>query len=258
MTEVARYDPDAVVPAQAPKMTPPSGFMTPMEMIQTALSNGSGIEVIDKLMSLQERWEANQGRKAFDMAISAAKGEIPPIIKDRTVDFTSSKGRTHYRHESLAGIAKVVDPILGKYGLSYRFRTQQDGRAVTVTCVVSHRDGYSEETTLSAGADESGNKNTIQQVGSTITYLQRYTLRAALGLSATDDDDGKQADAAASPNITEAQYIELQGLIDAAGVKEQVILDAANVAALHFLPQSKHPSIVKKLNATIKANEASE
>ena len=49
-----------------------------------------------------------------------------------------------------------------------------------MTCVVSHRLGHSEENTLTAGRDESGNKNNIQAVGSTITYLQRYTLKAAL------------------------------------------------------------------------------
>ena len=53
-----------------------------------------------------------------------------------------------------------------------------------MTCVLSHRDGHFEETTLTAGRDDSGKKNAIQQVGSTITYLQRYTLKAALGLAA--------------------------------------------------------------------------
>ena len=66
--------------------------------------------------------------------------------------------------------------------LSYRWRTTSEiNQPVSVTCIVSHRSSYSETNTPSAGRDDSGKKNSIQQVGSTITYLQRYTLKAALG-----------------------------------------------------------------------------
>src|SRR5690242_5808471 len=101
----------------------PSPAITPMDMLNNAVERGADITVLEKLMALQERWEANQARKAFDEAMAAAKAEIPTIRKNRTVDFTSTKGRTHYRHEDLAEIAETVNPILSKHGLSYRFRT---------------------------------------------------------------------------------------------------------------------------------------
>jgi hypothetical protein len=148
--------------------------------------------MVDKMLGLVERFEASNARKAFDAALADAKAEIPVIAKSRTVDFTSSKGRTHYRYEDLAEIAKTVNPILGKHGLSYRFRTTaQPNEPVVVTCIISHRLGYYEENTLTGPRDESGNKNSLQQVGSTLTYLQRMTLKAALGLAAAEDDDGK-------------------------------------------------------------------
>src|SRR6184192_1899984 len=92
--------------------------VTPMAMIDRALSSNATPETLERLLALQERWEASQARKAFDEAMSAAKAEIPVISKNRTVDFTSNAGRTHYRHEDLAEIARTVNPILGKYGLS--------------------------------------------------------------------------------------------------------------------------------------------
>ena len=105
--------------------------------------------------------------------MAAAKAEIPVIAKNRTVDLTSPKGRTHYKHEDLAEIARTVTPILAKHGLSYRYRTSSvPNEPVTVTCIVSHRGGHAEENILAAGRDESGNKNSIQAIGSTITYLQ--------------------------------------------------------------------------------------
>jgi hypothetical protein len=164
---------------------PPAQPITPMEMLNTALTRGADISVLEKLMALQERWEANQARKAFDAAIAEAKGEIGPIVRN-------AKGHNDKRYADFSAIARTVDPILAKHGLTYRFRTEQTDR-IHVTCILSHRDGHSETTTLAGPADNSGSKNAIQAIGSTLTYLQRYSLVQALGLAASNDDDGKSA-----------------------------------------------------------------
>lgn len=210
--------------------TPPPGELTPMLMLDRAVASGASVETLEKLMGLQERWEANQARKAFDNAIAAAKAEIPVILKSREVDFTSTKGRTHYRYEDLAGIVRTVDPILAKHGLSCRFRTATDAGAVTVTCILSHRDGHSQENTLSASRDESGNKNSIQAVGSTITYLQRYTLKAALGLAAAADDDGAAADS--GEKVSAEQRDQLIALADEFSVDKAAFCKWAEVPSL--------------------------
>jgi hypothetical protein len=166
-----------------------------MDLVSMALQNGASMEVLERLFALQERNEANAARRAFDGAVSAAKAEIPVIIKDRQVDFANKGGgRTTYKHEDMASIAKVIDPILGRHGLSYRFRTPPTGQAnwITVTIVLAHRDGHSEENSMSGPSDTSGNKNPLQAIESTVTYLQRYLLKAALGIAAGHDDDGRQ------------------------------------------------------------------
>lgn len=225
-----------------------SAALTPMGMIDRAVSSGASIETIEKLMGLQERWEANQGRKAFDNAMAAAKAEIPVILKNREVDFTSSKGRTNYRFEDLAGIANAVTPILAKYGLSYRFRTSSPpNEPVSVTCIISHRDGYSEENTLSAGRDDSGNKNSIQSIGSTVTYLERYTLKAALGLAASDEDDGAMADV--GPHISREQVDALLALADEVDADLERFCNYAGINSVPELPASKFDAAMKMLEA---------
>lgn len=228
--------------------------VTPMSMIDRAVERGADVAMIEKLMELQERNDRNIGRRAFDQAMAKAKAEIPPIIKNRHVVYANRSGdKTDYRHEDLAEIAKTVDPILSRYGLSYRFRTAQGATGITVTCIVSHEQGYSEETLLSSGADSSGGKNSIQAVGSTVTYLQRYTLKAALGLAAAQDDDGKEADKRiGNDNITSDQWAELSALIEAAGIPEEVVLGAEKISALDFLPSRRFESVKAKLQTTIK------
>lgn len=173
--------------------------ITPMDMLSRAVESNAGLEMVEKLMSLQERWETGQARKAFDRAIAAAKAKITPIQRN-------AKGHNDKRYADFAAIAKVVDPILSEHGLSYRFRTAQ-GERISVTCILSHEDGHSEETTLSGPPDSSGNKNPIQSIGSTLSYLQRYSLIQMLGLAAANDDDGKAA--GAGDKITDQQALEL-------------------------------------------------
>jgi hypothetical protein len=227
--------------------------ITPMDMLDQAVSRGADIGVLEKLMGLQERWEANQARKAFDAAMADAKAKIPPILKNRKVDFTSQKGRTNYRHEDLGEIAKTVDPILAEFGLSYRFNTETAGGTVSVTCIVSHRDGHSERNTLSGAHDQSGNKNSIQAVGSTITYLQRYTLKAALGLAASNDDDGAKTEPRVEDTsaITEAQASVIRELVEKSKLEIEQFCGHWKVEAIPDIPMIKFNDVVSSLRRRI-------
>lgn len=230
----------------APLQPAQNSAITPMEMLDRAVSSGAGIETIEKLMNLQERWEKNQARKSFDDAMASAKAEMPVIFKNREVDFTSAKGRTHYRHEDMAGIAKIVDPILTKYGLSYRYRTSSPvNEPVTVVCIMSHRLGHSEETTLTGPRDETGNKNNLQAVGSTVTYLQRYTLKAALGLAVSSDDDSKTSDNTA---VTQEQADEIKALIVSVGADIGKFLTAFQIEKVEELAARRFEEAKTRLN----------
>ena len=191
----------------------PTAPITPQAMLSTAVARGD-TALAEKLMDLHERWEARNARKAFDTAIAAAKAEIPVIYKNR--EMNAGSGRTTYRYEDMAAIATAINPVLSKHGLGYRFRTKAEPDLVTVTCVVFHADGHSEENTLCGRPDTSGSKNAIQSLGSAVTYLQRYALKAALGLAASADDDGTGNGSPAGGNlntISEEQVVKLAELI---------------------------------------------
>lgn len=240
------------VPADRTPMT--SAALTPMEMLDRALSQNAPVETLSKLMDLQERWERNQARKAFEDAMANAKAEIPEIKKARKVDFTSTKGRTNYQYEDLASIMSVVAPILSKYGLSVRYRTTAEpNQPIVVTCIVSHRMGHSEENTLMAARDESGNKNSIQSIGSTVTYLQRYTLKAALGLAAAADDDGGRAGETEdqAKKITEAQASVIRELIEKGDLETSVFCARWQVEAVTDIPLRQFNEVVGSLRQRV-------
>ena len=153
---------DAPMPAKAATPSLPA-------ILQGVMSDPTAsIERLNAAFDFYQRLETAAARKAFEAAMAEAKAEFEPIVKRHTVSYGAGKGG--YVHEDLADIEAAVKPSLSKYGLSYRFRgTSRPNEPVSVTCVLTHRDGHLEETTLSAGADNSGGKNSIQSIGSAIT-----------------------------------------------------------------------------------------
>jgi hypothetical protein len=211
--------------------------ITPMDMLNRAVSSGADLDMIEKLMNLQERWEAGNARKAFERALASAKGEIPIVIRNAT-------GHNEKKYADFAAIAKAIDPILGRHGLSYRFKTLQTEKTITVTCVLFGH-GHSEETALTAGADTSGNKNAIQAIGSTLTYLQRYSLVQMLGLAAAKDDDGAMSTGDA---IGLEQVEELVALADEVGADKEAFCRYFKVGGFADISTNDFPRAVAALN----------
>ena len=154
--------------------------ISPPQMLAIAVEKGASIKQLEKLMDLQERWEANEAKKAYTAAMSDFRGRCPTIVKTR---------KAH--NNMYAGLAETIEQIkdlLAECGLSHSWTTDVQGDVITVTCRVTHVGGHSESTSLPASPDTSGSKNAIQAVGSTVTYLQRYTLFSILGLASQEDD----------------------------------------------------------------------
>lgn len=189
---------------------------------------------------------AEQSRKAFDKAIAEAKAQIKPIARNAT-------GNNDKKYADFSAIAREVDPILGALGLSYRFRSEQvDGR-IAVTCRLGHKDGHAEETTLFGPPDKTGNKNDIQAIGSTLTYLQRYSLVLMLGLAASNDDDGQRSamqsgDPDPLATIDEKQQAVIRALLDETKSNVGVFLEVAKAESVSDILAKDFDNLVKLLN----------
>jgi hypothetical protein len=223
------------VPYQEPADAPPSGRELGsasgggglLVMIERLATNPQlNIEVFDRLLAARRQEEDRAAERAFYAALAEAKGEFTPIIKTRLVDFQhkDGRGRTHYKYEELADIAAIVDPVLSRHGIVYFHRTEQQGPAgkIRVFCTLAHADGFTKENHIDGVEDQSGQKNANQMVTSTATFLQRATLKQALGIAAGRDDDNRSL--GASPRISESQAAELKQLIDQTGRSQANVL----------------------------------
>lgn len=163
----------------------------PDTLLAMAIQNGADVEKLEKLMLLQERWNAQQAKTAYYGALAEFQAVCPILRRTKEVAYN----KTAYKYAPLSEIVDTIRGPLKASGLSYRWEIE-DKDSIVVTCIITHVQGHSERTSMSAEPDDSGAKNLIQQRGSSVSYLQRYTLIGGLGITSADtDDDGKSSGA---------------------------------------------------------------
>jgi hypothetical protein len=156
-------------------------------------------DTLRELLAVQKDFEANEARKQYAQALVDLKRNLPSTIsRDKEVSFKS----TFYTHASLGNVLSQIEQPLAQCGFTITWETGNNGRDVSVTCRLLHCAGHSESTTLTAPNDTSGAKNPIQAVGSTVTYLQRYTVLALLGLTTADMPNADQAPESSEPDVS--------------------------------------------------------
>jgi hypothetical protein len=122
-------------------------------------------------------------------ALAVAQGSIQPAIRDRTNPAFKSS------YADLASTWDACRVALSTNGLAV---SQHPGRledgSVTVTTMLLHRSGQHITSVCSALPRDASPAS----VGSVVTYLRRYGLAAAVGVS-PEDDDGQAASQPAAP-----------------------------------------------------------
>lgn len=168
--------------------------LTPMDLLQMAVSQNLDVEKLERLMQLQREWKKDQAREAFVEAMNAFKKSPPVIAKNKHVKITPkdpTKYGAEYDHATLDNVCDKITKALSAHGISHRWTIDDSTQPMKVTCVLTHELGHSEETAMRGNPDETGSKNALQARSSTVTYLERYTLLAATGLATgVPDDDG--------------------------------------------------------------------
>jgi hypothetical protein len=192
---------------------------SPAATMLAALKQGVNPEQIAQMMALQERWEANEARKAYNTAFAAFKAEAVRIVRNRKVDNGPLAGKSY---AELHSVVDALTPALSRHGLSASWRLTKDEKDwLEVTCTLRHSLGHEETVSMGGPPDAGGAKNAIQARASTKSYLERYTLKAICGVAEGGDDDdgngGAATDAASDPVLQtgrDAAMKSMQALTD--------------------------------------------
>ena len=223
-------------------------------IISKALSTDVDIDKLTALMEMKERYDKSQAKKDFVLAMSEFKAECPTVLKT---------ARSHTStYADLGMMIEAVTPVLSKHGLSHSWGFKQNFEnnkmLIEVTCTITHKAGHSESVALVSYPDSGGKMNEIQRIGSTTTYLERYTFVAITGLAVKKmDDDGNSAvgkkEAPARETISEKSLEELRKLVDGmsekAADKFNAVLRKRGTPTLHDVLEIDVESIKTWINA---------
>lgn len=197
-------DEHAIVKAETieiqPRQAEDSDVLHPM--VRAMMSRPDfGPEEMGKMMELQERWERGQAEKAYHAARARLLADLPPVVKkNKRVVFNS----TRYSYADLPQIMRSVMPALERHGFSLSWRNDGDGRAESVTCILTHCGGHSESNTRRCVVEQKKGTSAVQSAQATVTYLQRQALAALLGVVTDDMPDADQRRPASSPDHIDA------------------------------------------------------
>lgn len=123
---------------------------------------------------------------ALAAALAAAQASFPPIPRDKEVTVESKTGKSYkFKYAPLDSILNAVRKPLADNGLAIT-QLLDDGDLVTT---LLHKDGGA----LSGRITLPNTGDSVQALGSAITYLRRYSIQAVLGIAAEEDDDGNRA-----------------------------------------------------------------
>jgi hypothetical protein len=182
-------------------------------LIEMAITQGADIDKLERLMQLQERYDAKNAKAGYLAAVSLFQANCPKIKKLK-------KGHNS-KYAPLEDIIEQVKSVLFNAGLSYSFSQTQDAGQITVSCHLSHIDGHTETVFLTSDHDKSGGKQAIQALASTVTYLRRYTFTGVTGIVPSDEDsDGRIESGKVIEHCESAQVIKINELIAQTGVDE--------------------------------------
>jgi len=185
-----------MVPGEQPPPMPP---ITPMVLIQQALASGVGVEALERLQVMAERAEDRQAEKDFNNALSSFQDVCPEIRRTQWGGKSGPQSKGQYQYAGLAeDILPVVRPLLAQNGLSYSWdhEVSGDGKMLKTTFILRHASGHSQRTLCTLPtASQSALQNAQQAMGSSMSYGDRYSMIAGLGLAGCNhDDDAAAAD----------------------------------------------------------------
>lgn len=214
--------------------------VTPSRLLQVAVEQGQDLEKLEKLMELERSWKADVAREAFYQALTDFKKEELRVTKDKeNVQYGS-------RYTSIGNLVNTVNTVMAPFGLSARWEIDQE-KGIKVTCILSHTLGHSESVAMSGPPDESGKKNQLQQIKSTITYLESSTFQAVTGVVSQDgfDDDANTA----TELLSADEIADIEALITEVDADREAFLKYCKATSIESIPKRKFKVAIAALEA---------
>lgn len=253
MTSVREISVQAQAPLdiQRPNMRVHGNSASLLDVISRAASDpNTDVDKLQKLLDMYERVTATEAKRAYMEALANVQTELP-VIPERGA-IKNREGSVQSRYALWEDVNDAIKPVLSRHGLALSFRTGFEADKIIVIGVLTHKDGHSEQTTISLPSDTSGSKNAVQAVGSSTSYGKRYTAAALLNITSREEKDDDAQSAISNGCITDAQIETLQDLIERSSADIEKFTAFLGVTALAEIKTKDYRRAVEALNTKLR------
>lgn len=183
------------------------------------------VEIFERVIAAQERWEDRQSEKAFNTAMVLMQAEIPILPKTEHVYYKTKRDDiVDYWHAQYDKMMETLQPLLTKYGFSVNYSSPLNphiASMIHVECIISHIMGHS-KTYHSDIPIANSMGNSTQNMGGTKFYGRRYSLSDALNLSFKKEDNDAQRKPSPNQALSQEQQAEIRGFVKSKDVYDNV------------------------------------
>lgn len=164
-------------------------------------------------------------------ALSKAQGEMSAAAKDCNNPFYKSK------YADLNSVWNACRDALSKNGLAVVQSMHKDERGEPfLRTTLGHSSGQWMSSWLPITPAKDGSKNELQALGSTLTYLRRYSLAAIVGVAPDEDDDGNNNNFKSKPQAKNtAAPITPHDITKEDALRQLALYNGESVNILQFL-----------------------
>jgi hypothetical protein len=170
-----------------------TGITNPLVLLDKMIEKGIDPEALKQMMDLSERWEANQAKKAYQLAMTACQHDMPTVIRD------ALNRETNKKFAPLETVSLAIKPTYTRHGFSLSFSTADSPREghYRVVCDLMHSGGHTTHHFLDVPIDNKGpkgapNKTDTQGAISAMSYGQRKLTTMMFNVTVADEDrDGQ-------------------------------------------------------------------
>lgn len=231
---------------------------SPLQTIELAIKSGADLEKLEKLLTLKERWEANEAKKVYASSFANAQRDIETVLKNKTNPQTRSK------YADLENVIETSKPIYTKEGFSVIFYESDTAlpEHIRISADVLHSVGHKETYHLDVPLDGKGiqgnaNMIKIHAKASSIAYGRRYLMCMIWNLS-TSDDDGNTAGAELISDLQLSRLLDIIDNLPSPKDKKMKILAFAGVHTLEEITTKNYEKVMAALRTIKEKSEKKE
>lgn len=155
-------------------------------LIQYALENDKGMDVLERMIALKNDEETRQAKKDFDLHFAEMQKDFKPVKRNKEA---KNNGKVMYTYAPIEALQSTNGEAIARHGFSYSWKEGEMEKGRRYTLVISGW-GYSKETTFDIPTmTGTSMMNPAQAAASMSTYGRRNSLMLGFGMVVEDEDD---------------------------------------------------------------------